>query len=300
MGGLVKGLFGDSGAPSEAAGAQVAQIQEAIRAIQSQQGITTANLDPFLRAGTGALPGVQQASTIGGFGQRIGELSRGGALQPLIDERTRGVQGALSAGGLTRSGTAVQELAAVPQDILFAIEQMLSQRGTNLANLGQQTGVQLGQFGANAASNIANLQSGIGAVQGAGILGTAEARAGQAGAIAGGFGDLFKAGASAGLFGAGGAGGVDEFGNSFFSDPRLKENVEEISRIPVDQGHLRVVQWDWKPITKGTIIEKYGNIGFMADEVKEFFPEFVGSYGGFDVINYPRLLKRLEVMHGSN
>ena len=79
----------------------------------------------------------------------------------------------------------------------------------------------------------------------------------------------------------------------FFSDPNLKENVEEVGEI----GDLKVYKWDWKPETKGTLVELCGTVGFMADEVKKLYPMFVGVFGGFDVIDYEKLLNHLEVKY---
>lgn len=320
MGGLVSGIFGDVGASDEAARAQIAAIQQGIQEIQRQFGITQENIDPFLQAGIGAVPGQQQAATIPGFGQRINEISQGGALDPLIERRTREAENRFSSIGLTRSGAAAEEIGNIPTDLIFQLENLLSQRGSNLAGQGLSSALGLGQFGQQAAGQIAGLQGDIGAVRSAGILGENQARVGQANALFQGATDLFSGLSGLGGFGGAGvgagAGGLESlsfgagqggsfFGNQaitggpsslFFSDPALKENVEEIGRI----GEIGIYQWDWVPEAKGTLIEHCGTIGFMADEVKEHFPEYTATFGGFDVILYPKLLQRLEAIHGSN
>jgi hypothetical protein len=75
-----------------------------------------------------------------------------------------------------------------------------------------------------------------------------------------------------------------------FSDPRLKINIEEIGQA----GNLKIHQWDWKPETKGTLVEGCSNMGFMADEVKEKYPHHIYEFGGFMVVDYPALLDELE------
>ena len=323
MGGLVSGIFGDAGASDEAARAQIAAIQAGIAEIQRQFEITQTNVDPFLQAGTRAVPGVERASTIPGFGERIGEIFQSGSLDPLIAERTRAAEGQLAAGGLTRSGTGLETIANIPTELAFELENLLASRGSNLAQTGLSSALGLGQLGSQSASQIAGLHSDIGAVRSAGILGENEARVGQAGAIFEGLTDLFSSGSSAFAGfgsppgGGGGSGldsltfGLDQFGSFFgnqaigssagtsslfFSDPMLKNNVEEVGRI----CGLGIYQWDWKPETKGTMIDGCGNIGFMADEVKKVYPEFVYTFAGFDCILYPQLLNKLEAIHGSN
>jgi hypothetical protein len=333
MGGLVSGAFGDTGASDEAARAQIFAIQQGIEEVKRQFAVTQGNVDPFLQAGQGAVPGVQQASTIPGFGQRIDEIFQGGSLDPLIDRRTQAAQNQLGAGGLTRSGQGLETIANIPTELAFQLEQLLSDRGSNLAQTGLSSALGLGQLGAQSSSQIAGLNSDIGAVRSAGILGENEARVGQANSIFQGLTDLFSTASGAGAFGGGGGGGFSGlaggagggglsslsfgesgggsfFGNQavgglgssagtsslFFSDPMLKDNVEEVGRA----GKLGIYQWDWKPETRGTMIEGCGNIGFMADEVKEHYPEFVFNFAGFDCILYPQLLEKLEAVHGSN
>ncbi len=244
----------DSGAGGEAAAAQAAAKQQAIATLQQQLG-------PFAEAGLGALPQLVQGSTAEGLGQNLGNIFQGGlggALQPLVDERTRAVQGQLSAGGLNRSGAALQAAAAVPTDIGFQIEALLNQRQQGLATQG---------LGSGFAQGVAKLQTGIGTDIGSGIVTNQQERAAnQAQTI------------NTGLQVA-----------SFFSDPRLKENVEEIGQV----DGLIIYQWDWIKKTVGTLIEKFPTIGFMADEVETTFPEFVDEYLGFKVINYHGLLNRL-------
>lgn len=320
MGGLVKGIFGDTGASDEAARAQIAAIQQGIQEIRRQFDITQQNVDPFLQAGSRAVPEVERAATIPGFGGRIDEILEGGALDPLIERRRDIVSSDLAAKGLSRSGASIRELADIPVELAFELENLLANRGSNLAGTGLSSALGLGSLGSQAAGQIAGLHSDIGAVRSAGILGENQARVGQASSIFEGLSDLFGAGSGLIPPSAGGGGleslsfGLDQGGSFFgdqtignigttagtsslfFSDPMLKENVEEVGQV----GKLGIYQWDWKPETKGTMIDGCGTIGFMADEVKEHYPEYVFTFAGFDCILYPKLLEKLEAEYGSN
>ena len=289
MGGLIKSFFGGDDSGSRAAAAQVAGQQSGIDELRRQFGITQENLTPFIEAGTGALPGVIQGTTAGGLDERLAQIFDTDVFGSLVEERQRGVQGQLAAGGLTRSGTAIQEAANIPTSLGLALEQLLTGRGTALAGAGQSAAAGLGQFGAQASGGIANLLQQQGQARSSGII--TDAEAGQAG-LSNIFGLLSGAGSAVG--GLAPAGGtlskVATAAGIFFSDPALKKNIEPISHIK----NLGLFQWDWIEETKGTLIEKCGTIGFMADEVKIKYPQHVSDYCGFLVINYPALLDELE------
>lgn len=215
----------------------------------------------------------------------------GEAFRALIDERQRGIQGQLAAGGLTRSGSALQEAARIPTDLGFQIEQLLTGRSQSLAGQAQAGAGAVGQFGAGASGGISSLAQASGQAISSGILADQQAAAQGAsniGTLAGAgiggfFGGLPGAQIGAGLGGV--ASGI--FG---FSDPALKENIEKISEI----NGLGIYQWDWISETKDTIIEGCQTIGFMADEVEERFPQHVNEFAGFKMIDYPRLLDELD------
>ncbi|HCC80373.1 MAG TPA: hypothetical protein DEQ25_03335, partial [Methylophaga sp.] len=188
----------------------------------------------------------------------------------LVDERQRGVQGQLAAGGLTRSGTAMTEAARVPTDIGMMLEQLLSGRQTNLMNTGLSAATGLGQLGQNNSANIGNMLSASGNAISSGIITDAQADAQ-------GKQNMLNTAATIGSM-------------FMYSDPRLKENVEEVGQAK----NLKIYQWDWKPETKGTLVEGCATIGFMADEVKEKYPQHIHEFGGFMVVDYPALLDELE------
>ena len=276
--GFVKSAFGkgdEAKAGGQAAVVQQAGNQQAIAELKRQFGITQKNLQPFITAGTEAIPGVTAASTVGGLEANLADIFNTDIFGSLVGERGRAVQGQLAAGGLTRSGTALQEAARVPTDIGLGIEQLLSGRGANLAASGQSAAAGLGGFGAQTSGGIANLLSASGAAAGQGIITDAQAKTQ-------GSQNFLNTAATLGAI--------------FFSDPNLKENIEEIS----DMGELKLYQWDWIPEAKDTLIEKCMNIGFMADEVKAKFPEFVHEFCGFLVIDYPLLLEELEELNNGH
>lgn len=252
--------------------AEVAGAQLGIDELRRQFDVTQQNFAPFLQAGTQALGGVQESATVGGLESTIAQILGGDAFQALTAERERAVQGQLSAGGQTRSGQGVQDIAAVPTELAFGIENLLAGRGANLAGVGQQAAGSLGQFGAQASGGIANLLQQQGVSQGAGILTNAQA---QSQALQQGIGLASQI---------------------FFSDERLKENIEVVAKI----GDVDIIQWDWEKFTKGTVIEKCGTIGFSAQSVQEKYPQYVQEICGWLAIDYHGLLDELEMKFARN
>lgn len=162
--------FGSNNAGSRASEQQQLFNEEGIAEIRKQLGITSGNLQPFATAGVNQLPALEEGATVGGFDQRLQDIFNTDIFGSLVDKRTRAVEGQLSAGGLTRSGTAIEEAANIPTEIALMIEEMLTGRSSNLANQGQNAASNLGQFSSNAANNISRLKSGIGLSKGQGIL----------------------------------------------------------------------------------------------------------------------------------
>lgn len=258
---------GDDSGEDAAAAANLASNKQ-IEELQRQFDVTQANISPFIEAGAGALGTQIDAATIGGLDERLGQITNTNVFGNLVDERSRAVQGGLAAGGLNRSGAGLQSLANVPQDIALQIENMLSGRTTQLAGSGQNAAVGLGSLGQQSSQSIGSALAQQGQNISSGILADQQSNAQ-------GTQNLISTGATA--------------ASIFFSDPRLKENVEQISEI----GDLGVYQWDWIEGAKGTIIEACQTIGFMADEVEEKYPHHVSEFGGFMVVNYENLLDEL-------
>ncbi len=292
------GIFGGgSDAGAQAAAAQQAQNRRGVKELRRQFGRTQENIDPFIQAGTGALPQVTEGTTAEGLDARLARIFNTDIFGSLVGERSRQVQGALGAGGLRRSGPGLTEAARVPTDIGLMLEQLLTGRSTDLAGRGQQAAFGLGQLGGQKSQNIADLFGATGVAQGQGIITDAQSEAA-------GLQNILNLGGAIGGQAAA-AGGIGQLASSiFFSDPSLKENVEEIGIIytedpknPGQQIGLELVQWDWIEKAKGTIIEKCMNIGFMANRIKEIFPEYVSEFYGLMVVDYPSLLNRLEAQY---
>lgn len=280
-------------AGSKANAAQQKAIKEAIKIIQEQGGANTALFEsaqdriggasglfsPFINAGQTGLAGLTQGSTTRGFGQRLDDIIGGGAFGGLVDERQRALQGQLAAGGLTRSGAALEESAAIPTDLALQIENILTGRSQNLAELGLEgSRGEAGLQGISAVLTQAQAQSGTDIAQDiASLIGTGGAA--SASNIVG-----TQRGQTQNLQ------GIGQIIASFFSDPSLKENIVKLGEV----GPLDLVRWDWKPEFKGTIVEDSPNVGFLSTQVRDFYPEYVGEFGGFDVIDYHGLVERLS------
>lgn len=253
---------GNAGASGAAAANAAAELQ--IKELRRQFDLTQENLAPFIQAGEAQLGALTEGTTVSGLDDRISRILDSGAFSSLIGERQRGIQGQLAAGGLTRSGTAIQQAANIPTDLAFQLENQLTNRSANLVSGGQGTAGTLAGLQTQTSGQIGQTLGQIGQNTASGLLADQQSKAAFTGAA-------LTAGAI------------------FFSDPRLKDNVEQIASI----HDLSVYQWDWKPETKGTIIENCGTIGFMADEVEEKYPHHVYEYGGYMVLDYSGLIDEL-------
>lgn len=265
-------IFGFGGAGKDAARAQEKFNAQAIEELRRQFNITQENFQPFIDAGTGALPQVIEGTTAEGLDARLARIFDTDTFGALRDERERSVQGQLAAGGLTRSGQGIETLADVPQDIGLALEGLLTGRSTNLAGSGQSAVAGLGGLGAQNAQSIAGILQDTGRARSSGIVT-------DAGAQAAGTQGLLNAGLSAA---------------AFFSDPRLKKNIEQVGRV----CDLRIYEWEWD--TASDLVKKCVPYGFMADEVELKYPQHVFEFAGLKVIDYEYLMLELEEKTVSN
>lgn len=272
--GFIGGGAGDEGAGENAAQLARSISQEGIDELRGQLERTRGQLDPFVTAGLGQLPEVQRGATVGGLDEILGQIFGTETFGRLAEERTSAIQGQLANTGLSRSGTALREIAAVPTDIGLQIEQLLRGRQAGIAEQGRLTGLNLGQQGLAGASNIANLISGNAATAFQGITSDAQRADERQASRIGAFSDIGGA-----LIGAGA-----------FSDPRLKENKQKIARF----GPLNLYQWDWTKDAQKTAVGKFPTMGFMADEVEQHYPEYVSEKFGFKFIKMQALLTQLE------
>lgn len=266
MGNFISDFFDDlTGKTGAEAALQAGNIQadaarESLAFLKERFGITDEQLSPYISAGAGGLDYLQQGSTPQGLAEQINQIMNGGYFNDLVDERTRAVQGQLSAGGLTRSGTAMQEAANIPTDIALQVRSMLTGQNQNLATMGANaiTG------NASTAMPLYNAMQAPAQAQAAGQLGAAQASAG-------GVQNILNTGLTAGLM------------YKAFSDPRLKTNIQKIGEM----GPLNVYSWDWKEERDDP------TQGFMSTEVREIFPQHVSVVDGYDMVDYPGVLQEL-------
>lgn len=255
------------------------QIEELRRQFDLSRGDINAQreqFDPFIQAGVGQLGALEEGASVEGLDARLGRILNSDVFGNLTDIRSRGVEGALGSAGLTRSGTAVDELSAVPQDVALGIEQRLTDRSQGLAGQGfQAAGAQggLAQFLASLGGQASGRIGGAFEQQG---LNTAGGITGKANAQTNFFNQILGAGT--------------DIATAFISDPRLKENIESVGEI-ID---LTIHEWDWIEEVKDSFVSKTPTSGFLADEVYEKYPEHSIEFGGFRGINYGTLLPALE------
>jgi len=275
LSGLWDDLTGQSAADtiasstSESLGFQERGLDELVR----QFDISQDNLRPFLDVGTGAIEDLQEGSTMGGLDNILARIMGSDTFGTLRDERERSVTGLLGSGGLTRSGAGMEEIADVPTDLALQLEQLLNNRQGNLVNIGQNTAVGAGNLGTQSASGINQALGNMGNTSMQGALGQQQAQAA-------GTQNLMNLG-MLGLIGANVGG---------FSDPELKENLEVVGKV----GPLDLYEWDWRPEFNNTIVTQFPKIGFLSTDVKKHYPEYVGTFGGFDVIYYDQLIEELK------
>lgn len=274
----ISGAFsGDGGGGT---GESAGITREGIAEIRKQLGQAQEDVQPFVELGQRQIPGVERASTVEGLDEILAQIFGTEGFRNLVGERRRGVEGALSAGGLTRSGTAVEELSAVPQDVGLLLENLIFGRQRDLLTGGQAAALDIGGLGVQAGANIGGLGSGQAQRS---FLANQAGQNRESELI----GSLIGAGGS--LIGARGQARVGQ-GKSFFSDHNLKENIQKIGNL----GKLNLYQWDWITEIKDTFIGNLPTVGFIADEVKKIYPEFVENVLGFDAVLYTRLLDKIE------
>lgn len=292
---LISGITGETGADAaqqaariqgpaikEAAGIEAEAIRSILPLLQEQMGLTKERFAPFVEAGAAALPEFQRGTTAGGLDEILTQIMGGEAFQGLREQRTRDVQGMLGAGGLTRSGEAISAGADISADLALQLQNILSQGQQSLISGGRAAAAgEAGETG-NITQQIINAITGAAGAEAGGVRQAAGATAsgilGGAQAQAQGLQNLLNIGGTLGSAAI------------LSSDPRLKENVRNLGKI----GPLDLVEWDWVPELEGDFFKDAPKIGFMSTQVAEHYPEFVEEFGGYDAVNYPDLLNKLE------
>lgn len=254
-------------APKDAAKIQAATSDQALAEMARQFNISTAQMQPFIDSGMGFGADVQQGASAGGLDARLGEIFNSGTFANLQDERTKAVQQQLSQNGLNRSGYGAQAAAAIPTDLAMAIEEMLYGRQASMYGNSQNAAAGQGTAGNNYAANVAGVLQNKGDALAQGVIGQAQARAGQ-----------FEQGLNT----------ATSVASMFFSDPRLKENMEPLGEI----AGLTIYEWDWREGVTDLVGKM--SLGFDADQVQEKYPEFIQEVCGFKAVNYLGLIDHLR------
>jgi hypothetical protein len=161
---------------NQAAAGQIDTAQANADLLRSFSDKTQANLQPFLDVSNRQLPGLEAASSVGGFFDDANALRPfvSELTAPIVEDRTRDLSSQLGAKGLTRSGFAGRAAADIQEDadlsVLLQLQDMLKSRRSTVAGLGAGTGGNLARLGQSSAENLASVQS-------QGIMGAAQAQA---------------------------------------------------------------------------------------------------------------------------
>jgi len=266
------------------------QAQLGIEGLEGALESTLGELQPFATAGLGALPSLEAGATLPGFAGNIDDIFSSGVLDPLVAERMRGAESAFGKAGLTRSGGAIRAAADIPTELAFGIEQLLSGRQGNLVGLGQNAATNLANIRGTSAANIANLRAGVGEAQASSLLGQQQARdaadSNLVRLISGGLSGAGSAGAFAGMGKTGAILGA-------LSDIRLKTDIKPLGEV----GGLVLCEWNWVDGVEDLLKDHempLMNVGFIAQDVEEKYPQYSGEFNGFKTVDYIGLIEELE------
>lgn len=241
-GGIIKGISGEGAA--EAAGqAATAQLQGVRESNALQKEIfeqTRADYKPRLDIQNNAL------AKLANFNPA--EIANDPAYKFNMEQGNQAIERSQAARGLSGSGATLKSLSRYNQGLA---SQTSGQKFSQLAQLAG-LGIDASGATANAGQNYANQVS-------QGIIGGANARASG-----------YLSAANAQQQGATNVAGLGLAALSYFSDPRLKTNIE---RIGTHESGLPLYEWDylWGEHAQGV----------MADEAKQKFPDAVyeGPFG---------------------
>jgi len=266
VGDAVGSLFGGSTDAGDAA-VDAAEIQSdaamaGVDETRRQFDITQGNLSPFLQAGTSAINSQQDLLGLNGVDAQTaayGSLTSSPGQQFLQDRAQKNLLRNSSATGGLGGGNVLSAL--VEQGVGFAQQDIDNQFGRlgQLAGQGQSAANTIGQFGAQASSDINQSTQAAAESRASGILGNQQA---NAAAQQQGFGLV---------------------GNvvSLFSDPRLKSNKKKIG----EKNGYTLWSWIWNE--EANKIGLFGKeTGVMANEVKLKNPDAIGSESGYMTVNY--------------
>lgn len=185
---IVDSITGRGGerAAGQATAAQVAGGQRGIGAITGAGERAQGFLSPFGAVGQ---QGLEQASFLGDPQAQFDFLQNNPLFQLALENANQGTLAQAAAGGRLSAGDTLQRLS---ENVLLSASPLIDrQRQDILAQLGIGTGIAGQQSGIEErlGANVANLETGIGAVQAGGIVGAQNARQGGLfGQLGGGIG----------------------------------------------------------------------------------------------------------------
>lgn len=214
--------------------------------------------EPFTESALRALP--MQEALIGMSGneaqqEQINQIMSGPFYQSMIDQGEEAIMRNAAATGGLRAGGTQQALARNSQDILNSlVRQKLGDLG-NISGRGGQAASNLSQQGLQSIDSMTNTLGSLASSQQAAAAQQQNTGLGILGAVA-----------------------------SFFSDRRLKENVEKIGE---HNGH-NVYKWKWNREAFDVGLSGVG-FGVMADEVERVRPELISESKGYKQVDYTRL-----------
>ena len=272
MGGIgdaIGGVLGKGGADAatDAANVQANAQTMGIKELQRQYTQNVQRMLPFVATGKAQLDNLLQGATPAGMRDRINQLLNTNTFRNLTQERQRAAGDWLSRAGLSRSGMALREVSKIPTELAFELENLLFGRQQNLAGSGQNAAAGLGAQGYQASSSIADMFNQQGQTLASGILGAQQANA-QAGQNLLGLGTTLA--------------------SLFFSDERLKDNMEQIGSL----CGLPLYEWDWKDGVPEEVAQM--TIGFKAQDVEKMHPDCVFEHASYKAIDYALLLAKLQ------
>lgn len=264
-GDVLGGLSGETGRDAAAAAADITNEE-----LRRQFALSQENLRPALEASQRTLPGLESQLTPGGFTENIQALlpELQSFLGPTQQGRITAGSDMLRAAGLDPSAGIQSELGkidpATMADLLLGAEADLFGNRLGLTGLGEGAGTVLSELGQRTGAGIA--QSNVDAQ----LAGQQATAGGQQNALA-----------------------LASLAASFFSDERLKDDIEELGQF---KG-LRIIRWKWRDF----VPESWRDItvGFSAQDVLNQYPEFVTLKHNFLAIDRQGLMQHLGMNHGN-
>ena len=290
LGGLVQGNSAKQAAKAQTQAAQQGieeqrrQLEESRRILQPYVGAGTeaiGGLQPYAQAGVGALQ--QQQALLGLLGpeaqqQAIAQLEQGAGFQSQVRQGEEALLQRASATGGLRGGNIQAALAQFrPQMLQQEIEAQYGRLGgmtalgqtttQNIAQLGQASAAGQSAAGLQTGANIANLFGQQGAARAGARLAEGTAASNVLNLPGQFLGMQYGAGvANPGLKG-------------IFSDRRLKKNV---ARLGTRSDGLGVYEFEY-------IWGGGRQIGLMAQEVMNIYPDAIGESHGYMTVNYGKV-----------